>query len=158
MTPYGTGPAPAPLLHTVTVARPPDVTFALFTGGFGRWWPLSTHSVGGPRAVAVRLGDSVGGQVVEAVADGPPVLWGTVTVWDPPYRVAFSWHPGTPEPEATYVEVTFTRVDAATEVTLRHAGWANRPDGPAARERYARDWPLVLDHFTRACAAADARQ
>ncbi|GGJ80873.1 hypothetical protein GCM10010123_08440 [Pilimelia anulata] len=147
MTPRHTPTALAPLLHTVLLPVPPARAFRLFTAEYGGWWPLRTHSVGGERSGGVHFGGAAGEQIIEQLADAEPVTWGTLTVWDPPYRVAFTWHPGRPEPEATRIEVTFIGVDDRTEVTLRHTGWVNRPDGDAARERYARDWPAVLDAY-----------
>ena len=61
-------------------------------------------------------------------------------------------HPGWPEPQATHVEVTFISAGEYTEVTLRHTGWTNRPDGPTVRARYADGWPGVMDRYTAAAA------
>ena len=36
------------------------------------------------------------GQIVERSADGETAVWGTVTQWEPPVGVAFTWHPGQP--------------------------------------------------------------
>ena len=82
--------------------------------------------------------------------DGDALLW-TVDPTGPAChtdaRSCFDAAPGAPEPEAGHIEVTFARAGAHTEVTLRHTGWVNRPDGAAARERYARNWPVVLGAF-----------
>src|SRR6185437_6939068 len=43
----------------------------------------------------------------ERSADGEAVVWGTVTRWEPPAAVAFTWHPGRPAQRASYVAVTF---------------------------------------------------
>jgi uncharacterized protein YndB with AHSA1/START domain len=79
-------------------------------------------------------------------------VWGTVTDWASPDLVAFTWHPGQPEAEATRVEVSFVAAGAGTEVTLRHSGWSSRPDGERARSQYDGGWDLVLAGFTASSA------
>jgi uncharacterized protein YciI len=66
------------------------------------------------------------GQIIERSADGDAAVWGTVSRWEPPDAVAFSWHPGQPAERASHVEVTFAALDGQTRVALVH-----RP-GPAA--------------------------
>jgi uncharacterized protein YndB with AHSA1/START domain len=110
----------------------------------GAWWPLLTHSVGQAAATGVQMQCRLGGLIVETVDDGSAHVWGTVTGWDPPQRVAFSWHPGNPVEEATTVEVRFSAEDSGTRVTLVHSGWANRPDGARARQGYVTGWDVVL--------------
>ena len=80
-------------------------------------------------------------------------MWGTVTQWEPPHRVAFTWHPGTPEAEATLVEVTFTQGGpGSTVVRLVHSGWERRPDGASAREGYDSGWEPVIGRFVEVAA------
>ncbi len=143
---------------SVTVPAAPDRAFELFTGRFGEWWPLATHSVGTDQAVGVSFGAGVGGIILETLADGTTSAWGTVTTWEPPNRVAFSWHAGTPPAEASLVEVTFTRSGpASTLVELVHTGWENRPDGSSARAGYQTGWDPVIDQYARAAAALTQR-
>ena len=59
-------------------------------------------SVGEADAVGVEIQGRVGGQIVETLADGRTSVWGTVTTWDPPHHVAFTWHPGRPAAEKTF--------------------------------------------------------
>lgn len=144
----------AAVRKSVTVPATPDRAFELFTVGFGDWWPLATHSVGIDKAAAVSFGTGVGGIIVETLADGTTSAWGTVTSWDPPDRVTFSWHAGTPEAEASLVEVTFTPSGTGTTlVELVHTGWENRPDGASARAGYQTGWDPVIEGYARAAAA-----
>jgi uncharacterized protein YndB with AHSA1/START domain len=89
---------------SVTVPASPDRSFELFTARFSEWWPLATHSVGIDNSAGVSFGAGVGGIILETLVDGTTSVWGTVTRWDPPDRVTFSWHAGTPEAEAGLVE------------------------------------------------------
>jgi uncharacterized protein YndB with AHSA1/START domain len=144
-----------PVRKTVTVPATPERAFELFTAGFHEWWPLPTHSVGLERAVSVTFGAGPGGSIVETLADGTTSTWGIVTDWEPPRRVAFTWHAGTPPAEATRVEVTFTAAGPAdTVVRLVHSGWERRPDGATVRDGYESGWDPVVASFVAAAGKA----
>ncbi|AEG43561.1 SRPBCC domain-containing protein [Isoptericola variabilis] len=96
------------------------------------------------KTVTVGVEPGVGGRIVETLADGSTEVWGTIEAWEPPARVRFTWHPGTPPAEATLVEVTFRAAPGGTAVELVHTGWDRRPDGGDARGRYDSGWDLVL--------------
>jgi uncharacterized protein YndB with AHSA1/START domain len=143
-----------PLRKSVTVAAAPQRAFDLFTAQIQDWWPLRTHSVGIEHAVGIAFGDGLGGAIVETLADGTTSVWGTVTEWAPPHRVAFTWHPGTAEAQATRVEVTFIEDEPGrTVVRLVHSGWERRPDGASAREGYDAGWEPVIGRFAEIAAA-----
>lgn len=131
------------------VAATPDIAFAVFTDGIGRWWPLAEFGVYNDGTVAI-----VDGRIVETAADGRETTWGTVTTWEPPARIAFTWHPGAPAERASRVEVTFVPADADTIVTLTHDGWEVFAVPQAAREEYDHGWPAVLDRFAEVVVAA----
>ena len=142
-----------PVRKSVTVPAVPQHAFELFTAHIQEWWPLRTHSVGTEQAVGIAFGESTGAMIVETLADGTTSVWGTVTQWEPPHRVAFTWHPGNPEAEATLVEVTFTQDGpGSTVVRLVHSGWERRPDGASAREGYDSGWEPVIGRFAEVAA------
>jgi uncharacterized protein YndB with AHSA1/START domain len=120
---------------TVLVQLPPERAFELFTAGMATWWPLATHSVGKLTATDVRLEGAVGGRIVEYGVQGPTGYWGTVSDWDPPLSLSFTWHPGSDPKRAGHVTVRFRPVEAGTEVELTHSPW----DG----------WDDVLDFYVR---------
>lgn len=145
----------APVVKQATVPLSQEEAFAAFTEEIGAWWPTASHSVALDQCVDVTMGPQLGGQIVERAADGATHVWGTITDWDPPRRVAFTWHPGTPPDESTHVEVVFAATDtdtgAGTRVTLTHTGWENRPDAEAARNNYDPGWDFVFGKYvTRA--------
>ncbi|MFH5823866.1 SRPBCC domain-containing protein [Georgenia sp. AZ-5] len=154
-----TGPATSaapsvPLVKTVTVPVGVDRAFELFTEEMSRWWPLVTHSVGEAQATGVTLEGRLGGRIVETLADGSTSVWGTVTAWEPPGVVAFTWHPGRGADEATAVEMHFTEADGGTFVRLSHSGWAARDDAGSAWRSYDTGWERVLARYARLASGA----
>lgn len=139
------------IVKTVRVPLAPDRAFELFTARMVEWWPLATHSAGGPDAVSVAIDDHVGGLVVETLRDGSTSVWGTVTRWAPPHELAFTWHPGNGPEEATDVSVTFSPDADGSTVTLVHTGWAKRRDADDdLHARYVTGWEYVLGRFAAA--------
>ena len=139
---------------SVVVPAAQQRAFDVFTARFGDWWPLATHSVGTDQAATVDFGVGIGGIILETLADGTTTIWGTITEWEPPERVAFSWHAGTSEAEAGLVEVVFTPSEpGSTLVELTHTGWENRPDGVSARAGYETGWDPVIEQYARAASA-----
>ncbi|NEA32128.1 SRPBCC domain-containing protein [Streptomyces sp. SID13031] len=137
----------APVVKRVVVKATPERAFELFTAKLADWWPLATHSIGAAKATGVELEGAVGGRIVEYGEDGPLGYWGTVSDWDPPKSLSFTWHPGTDPKQAGSVTVSFKPVDDCTEVELVHTGWERRPDGADARESYNTGWDYVLDFY-----------
>ncbi|SDU58774.1 SRPBCC domain-containing protein [Jiangella alkaliphila] len=137
--------SPVPeIRRELLVEAAPAVAFDVFTAGIGRWWPLARFSVYG-EAATVAFEDGV---IVERSEAGDEAAWGTVTRWEPPAVVAFTWHPGRPADAAGLVEVSFAAVDGGgTLVTLRHSGWESYDDPSTARADYDRGWPLVLGRY-----------
>jgi hypothetical protein len=93
MTPSAPSPL-SPIVKVLTVKATPDRAFRRFTEEMASGWPLRTHSAGGEAAETVVMEGRVGGRIVERIRGGRPCVWGTVTAWEPPRRVAFTWHPG----------------------------------------------------------------
>jgi uncharacterized protein YndB with AHSA1/START domain len=143
-----------PVRKSVTVPTVPQRAFELFTDHIYEWWPLVSHSVGGEHAVGIVFGGGAGGAIVETLADGTTSVWGTVTDWEPPNRVAFTWHAGSPQAQATRVEVTFTQDGPGTTVVrLVHSGWESRLDGASARDGYESGWDPIMSRFASAAAS-----
>lgn len=143
------GPAAAPIVKVVTVAAPPEQAFRRFTAEIASWWPLRTHSVGVERSETVIMEGFVGGRIVERIRGGEEAIWGMVTVWQPPLRVAFTWHPGEDRSTAQDVDVRFTGVGNRTRVELTHSGF-ERLGARAARMRraYPIGWTYVLGLYS----------
>jgi uncharacterized protein YndB with AHSA1/START domain len=134
-----------PLRKTIVVPWDQARAFARFTAETSAWWPLRTHSVGAERAESVVFEPRVGGRVVETMRGGEQSVWGEITVWDPPRRVALTWHPGESPERATQVDVTFEPVPGGTRLVLVHTNWeALGPLAKIARRGYPIGWAYVL--------------
>ncbi len=134
-----------PLIRTFTVQCDRAAAFGLWTERATLWWPKSHKMTRDPGA-AVRFEPRVGGRIYERASDGREIDWGTVSVWDPPARLAYSWHIGFAAPDATQVEVRFSTLPAGgTAVEIRHSGWERLGDrGPERRRRNAEGWSAVI--------------
>ncbi len=137
-----------PVRCAVQVRPTPREAFRIFTDEIDTWWPLASHSVCGDRARRCVFDGRIGGTIHEIADDGTVHVWGTVTVWQPPERVVFSWHPGRAESTAQEVELRFAPDGSGTRVELEHRRWDRFGDGGhAARDRYEQGWPPVLAGF-----------
>jgi uncharacterized protein YndB with AHSA1/START domain len=109
----------APIRQSVHIDCTREDAFRLFTEGFGEWWPLA-H--GGNDSQFCAIEPWVGGKVFERRPSGEEHDLGTVTVWEPPDRIEFTWHPGEREDNQT-VTVDFQIEADGTRVTLTHRNW-----------------------------------
>ena len=140
---------PGPVRREVLVAAEPERAFELFTGRIGAWWPLARFSVF-EHDNDVAFED---GRIVERATDGRESVWGTVTEWEPPLALAFTWHPGYGEEHATDVRVTFEASApdssvAQTLVTLVHTGWERMDDPFTSAAEYEQGWPGMLAAYS----------
>jgi uncharacterized protein YndB with AHSA1/START domain len=134
-----------PLRKAIRVDWPPDQAFRRFTAGIATWWPLASHSVGAAQAESVRFEERLGGRIVVRLRDGSECVWGTVTAWEPPGRVVFTWHPGRAEDAAQTVELRFVASGGGTRLELTQSGWERLGAlGPRARRAYGLGWAYVL--------------
>jgi uncharacterized protein YndB with AHSA1/START domain len=137
-----------PIRRLVSVSWPPEEAFRRFTADFGTWWPSGTHSIGGKLVKCIVFQCRVGGRIYEELKDGRRYQWGRITAWEPPSRVAFTWHPSREEAEAQDVDLTFHPEGAGTRVELVSAGWERLgAKAVSARKGYNVGWGAVLDHW-----------
>ena len=143
-----------PVRKHVQVALPAEQAFELFTAGIGKWWPLLPHSVGGEEAESCFFEGWVGGRIVEVLKDGSQSEWGKVVVWEPFYKISFSWYPGRVPDTAQEVTVTFSETPGGCLVELVHIGWeALGTPGQARRDGYETGWDLVLAKYVNEAAS-----
>jgi uncharacterized protein YndB with AHSA1/START domain len=140
-----------PVVKTLMVACTPEEAFRFFTADFGMWWPAATHSVVAyasqfkDKPAAVIFEPRLGGRIFERTQTGEERAWGSVLAWQPPARVAFSFHPGRDSEEAQTVEITFAAASEGTRVVLIQSGWEKlRANAQQARDSYDRGWEGVF--------------
>jgi uncharacterized protein YndB with AHSA1/START domain len=141
-------PAGLAVRKSITVEAPIEVAFEVFTEGITTWWPMATHSLSGDGTRKVTLEGRTGGRLYETNSDGKELDWGSVTMWDPPSAVAFTWHLDRPANSAQLVEVSFSAEGTATRVDLVHTGWERLgEEGAGMAKNYDTGWDFVLDHY-----------
>jgi len=138
-----------PVLRTVTVAVDAERAFEVFTRRIGDWWPLQSYSCFEEDATGVVFEAE---RIVERSKSGEEAVWGEILAWEPPFRIAFTWHPGAEAgAPMTEVEVRFRPQGGSTVVELEHTGWERLGEGwEETRSQYENGWPAVLDLFTQA--------
>lgn len=135
----------APVRKRIRVGWTPEEAFRRFTSGIAGWWPLRSHSVGGEHAETVVFEERVGGRIYERSNSGEESTWGTVTAWDPPHRVSFTWHPGRDPKKPSDIEVRVFPDGAGSRLELVHTGWESfGPIAAKARRGYGIGWAYVL--------------
>jgi uncharacterized protein YndB with AHSA1/START domain len=133
----------AEIRKTIELDAPVARAFDVWTGHVGRWWPLAHHSISKADATGCFIEPGVGGRLYETTRSGAEHLWGTVAVWEPPRRLAHSWHPQVDLSERTMVLVMFTPLTPRrTRLTLTHSGW--QPGQEERRTRYHAGWDGLL--------------
>ena len=144
----------AEIRKTIELDAPLARAFDVWTGHVGRWWPLAHHSISKAEATGCFIEPGVGGRLYETTRSGAEHLWGTVAVWEPPRRLAYSWHPQVDLSQRTMVLVMFTPLGPRrTRLTLTHSGW--QPGQEERRTSYHAGWDgLLADGYVAYLASA----
>jgi uncharacterized protein YndB with AHSA1/START domain len=145
---------PLPLRLAFEVACPPATAFSTWTTRASTWWPVD-HTVSGEHGLKVVFEERVGGRIFERAPSGAEHEWGMVTAWEPPTRLAYTWHLRFAPEDATDVEIRFVDVGDATgdrtRVEIDHGGWDRLGDrAPERREGNRRGWESVYPRFVDA--------
>jgi uncharacterized protein YndB with AHSA1/START domain len=86
--------------------------------------------------------------VYERSSSGDEAFWGTLTAWEPPHRLAMTWHPGREAETAQDLEVRFAPKGDGTRVDLVHAGWERLGERMAEISgHYDEGWDFVLGRY-----------
>ncbi|MGH6932157.1 MAG: metalloregulator ArsR/SmtB family transcription factor [Dongiaceae bacterium] len=134
-----------PLRKSVIVPLTAMSAYLLFTEGIATWWPLASHSVGGDQAASCAFEPRLGGRIYETLRTGEEHVWGTVSVWQPPHRLVFTWHPGRGPETAQEIEIRFSPAADGTRVELEFRGWERLGSrATELRGNYDKGWEFVL--------------
>ncbi len=149
----------APLKKTLTVNATQAHAFEVFTSGIDRWWPKN-HGIGDSPVVKSVIEPRKGGRWYTVHESGNECVVGHMRVWEPPFRMVFSWAINANwKPDATVaseVEVTFTpEGPTVTRVELEHRNFEvlGQQGGEKMRSDVSGGWPTLLDLFKKAAEA-----
>jgi len=107
--------------------------FNVYTDQMSDWWPWKgkyryTFAPEGTEPDKLLMEPWVGGRLYERFADGTEHQIGSVTVWDPPNEVVYTWEVAEWE-EASVISVRFVDEGGRTTVVVEHD---NLPDDMTA--------------------------
>jgi len=136
---------------SIHVKRLPEAAFRVFTADLGKWWPLKEgFSFDRNRSHEIHFEAKKGGRFYERFSDGEELTIGTVTVYEPPARVVFTWKQAD-WPVPTEVEVRFTADGDGTRVELEHRGWERAgAEAMKTSKNYDGGWDTVLARYAAA--------
>lgn len=142
-----------PIRLEFEVACPVDRAFEVWTDRIATWWPKD-HTVSAEEDLVVVLEGRAGGRIFERRTNGLEHDWGVVTIWDPPNRLAYTWHLNREPTDATDVEVRFLPLGGdGTRVEIEHRGWERLgAAGEHWRDRNFGGWSTLLPHYLEATA------
>jgi len=106
---------------SVDVAVDQASAFAVFTGEIGDWYVIDEHSVPDhTKTKSLRIEPWVGGHFIDVydLDTQQGLVVGTVTVWDPPRRLAFV------DGRDLTVDVQFEPIESGCRVTIEERGLA----------------------------------
>jgi uncharacterized protein YndB with AHSA1/START domain len=131
------------------LAASPAHAFATWTERLATWWPSAKTVTGAPETLAFE--PHVGGRIVETGPDGVEHTWGEVLAWEPPNRLAFTWHLFFDPADATEVSLTFEATGEATLVRLTQTGFGRLGSaGEARRENTRAAWSMLVREYAAA--------
>jgi len=141
---------------TLTVPASAERAYAVFAEEFDSWYP-SEYTWSQDVLDTIGIEGREGGRCFERGPHGFWIDWGRVLVWDPPYRLVFTWQVSprrepVPDPaKASEVEVRFHEEGAQnTRIGFEHRGISRHGEGA---EEYLealgseQGWPYILDRY-----------
>jgi len=137
----------SPIVVEFDVAASCRHAFDMWANRTSLWWPRG-HTLSGDDELEIVFEGRPGGRIFERAVDGSEHDWGRILVWEPPHRLAYSWHLFFDAAEATDIEVTFTEVGDATAVRIEQSGWERLgAAGEARRARTHSVWQALTPAF-----------
>lgn len=110
-----------------TVPLPPRQAFDVFVQQMDTWWPRQgvfpySFAPETTRPLHIRFDGREGGRYYETFADGSEYVIGTISIWNPPLELAYSWR----DPAwdgSTNIRLRFAPADDGTRVTYSQDGF-----------------------------------
>ena len=146
-----------PVVKTIDLPVRATEAFEHYVRGLPQWFPLGKFFMGEAPPKECCVEAQLGGRLFERTEDGRELVWGHITTWDPPHRLAYTWQVSTTFDNAQLIELTFVDTVGGSTLTLRHSGWEKLGEHAArAREGYEGGWEFVLGHCYREYVLARA--
>ena len=140
-----------PIVVEFTVAASQRHAFEVWAHRTSLWWPRD-HTMSGADDLDIVYEGHPGGRIFERTREGVEHDWGRIVEWDPPRRLAYSWHLFFDPEEATDMTVTFNDVDDGTSVRIEQTGWERLgAAGPPRRQKTNEVWLLMSELYSEAC-------
>jgi uncharacterized protein YndB with AHSA1/START domain len=138
----------------IEIAAPPEAVFEALTdpGQLEAWWGAGEY-----RTRDWKVDLRVGGQwSVKTLGPGgrDMTVNGQYQKVEPPYLLQYTWLASWDESRETSVRFELEPAPDGTRLTLRHSGFAERPE---AAEQYVGGWKLVL-HWLAAYLRPDMKE
>ena len=141
-----------PLVVEFQVSTDPHHAFDTWVSRPTMWWPRD-HTISKGDMAEIVIERAVGGRIYERAADGREHDWGRIEGWDPPNRLAFTWHLFFDPSEATNVEVTFSPHHEETVVRIEQTGWGRLGNAAELRRTNTdKAWRTIAPHFAASAA------
>jgi uncharacterized protein YndB with AHSA1/START domain len=135
----------SPITYEYELRCSAEHAFATYTGRIGEWWH-PRYTANAETLEAVTIEPRVGGRVYATHSDLGEDQWGTVTVWQPPRRLVYTFTLAQDARHPSEVAAEFVPNEAGPGCTLRfaHGGW--NAANATVRKKFG-DWPVLLDRF-----------
>lgn len=110
-----------------TVPLPPAQAFEVFVEQMDIWWPRRgvfpySFAPKSTRPLHIRFEAQLGGRYYETFADGGEYVIGSITVWEPPAHLAYTWRDPAWQGETT-IDIRFAESSRGTDLTYGQSGF-----------------------------------
>ncbi len=111
------------------IPLPPEQAFDAFVQQMDVWWPRRgvfpySFAPETTRPLHIRFEGELGGRYYETFADGGEYRIGSITLWNPPAELAYTWRDPT-WAGSTKIRLRFEETDDGTRVTYSQDGFAS---------------------------------
>lgn len=132
-----------PIPHEYNLRCSPARAFGVYVNRIGECWhPDYTAN---PQSLeAVTIEPRVGGRVYATYRDDGEDIWGHVTVWEPPRRLAYTSTLAQSQDDPSEITVRVTPSGDGCKVRFEHGGWN---EGNASYRGKFSDWRVLLGRF-----------
>lgn len=144
-----------------TVPLPPEQAFDAFVQQMDIWWPRQgvfpySFAPETTRPLHIRCDGKLGGRYYETFADGSEYLIGSISVWNPPAELAYTWRDPAWE-GSTGIYLRFAQEREGTRVVYTQDGFA-AAGVPGLIPYYQIGCQQTLSAYVAHCRALSALQ